>query len=117
MLCAAGLGAATPSSAQQYPARPIRLVVPTTPGGSVDTLARAIGPRLTERWGQQVVIDNRSGAGGTIATELTAKAPPDGYVLMLGTISSLCTNVSLQKKLPYDPLRDFAPVRWSLRKT
>ena len=85
-------------------------MVPTTPGGSVDTLARAIGPRLTERWGQQVVIDNRSGAGGTIAAELTAKSPPDGYVLMLGTISSLCTNVSLQKKLPYDPVKDFAPV-------
>lgn len=98
------------AGAQSYPAKPIRLIVPTTPGGSVDTLARTIGPKLTERWGQQIVVDNRPGAGGAIAGDLAAKAPPDGYLLMLGTIASLATNVSLQKKLPYDPLRDFAPV-------
>lgn len=98
------------AGAQTYPAKPIRLVVPTTPGGSVDTLARTIGPKLSERWGQQVVVDNRSGAGGTIAAEFTAKSPPDGYTVMLGTIASLGTNVSLQKKLPYDPVKDFAPV-------
>jgi tripartite-type tricarboxylate transporter receptor subunit TctC len=107
LLCALVAGAA---SAQQYPSRPIRLLVPSTPGGSVDTLARTIGPKLSERWGQQVIVDNRSGAGGVIAAELTAKAPPDGYLLMLGTIASLCTNVSLQKKLPYDPVKDFAAV-------
>ena len=110
LLCAICFGLAWPAAAQQYPSRPIRLIVPSTPGGSVDTLARTIGPRLTERWGQPVIVDNRAGAGGTIAGELVAKAPPDGYLLMLGTISSLCTNVSLQKKLPYDPMRDFAPV-------
>jgi len=110
VLCAGAIGATTPLAAQQYPVKPIRLIVPSTPGGSVDTLARTIGPRLTERWGQQVVVDNRAGAGGTIAAEVTAKSPPDGYVLMLGTIASLCTNVSLHKKLPYDPVRDFAPV-------
>jgi tripartite-type tricarboxylate transporter receptor subunit TctC len=76
----------------------------------VDTLARTIGPKLSERWGHQVVVDNRSGAGGTIAAEFTAKSPPDGYTVMLGTVASLATNVSLQKKLPYDPLKDFAPV-------
>jgi tripartite-type tricarboxylate transporter receptor subunit TctC len=96
--------------AESYPVRPVRLIVPSTPGGSVDTLARTIGPKLTERWGQQVVIDNRSGAGGVIAGETLAKAPPDGYTLMLGTIASLATNASLQKRLPYDPIKDFAPV-------
>ena len=96
--------------AQTYPTRPIRLIVPSTHGGSVDTLARTIGPKLTERWGQQVIVDNRSGAGGTIAAELVAKAPPDGYTLLIGTVASLGTNVSLHKKLPYDPVKDFAPV-------
>ena len=110
LLCAICFGPTWPAAAQQYPVRPIRLIVPTTPGGSVDTLARTIGPKLSERWGQQVVVDNRSGAGGTIAAEFTAKSPPDGYTLMLGTIASLGTNVSLQKKLPYDPVKDFAPV-------
>ncbi len=98
------------AAAQDYPARPIRLIVPSTPGGSVDTLARTIGPRLSERWGQQVVVDNRSGAGGIIAAELTAKAPPDGYTLIIGTVASMASNVSLARNLPYDPVRDFAPV-------
>ncbi|MGH8702224.1 MAG: tripartite tricarboxylate transporter substrate binding protein [Burkholderiales bacterium] len=102
--------AAPPAIAQQYPTRPVRLIVPTTPGGSVDTLARTIAPKLAERWGHQVVVDNRSGAGGTIAAEFTARSAPDGYTLMIGTIASLATNVSLQQKLSYDPLRDFAPV-------
>jgi tripartite-type tricarboxylate transporter receptor subunit TctC len=98
------------TAAQDYPSRPIRLIVPSTPGGSVDMLARTIGPRLNERWGQQVVIDNRSGAGGVIAAELTAKAPPDGYTLIMATIASMATNVSLSRNLPYDPVRDFAPI-------
>ena len=98
------------AGAQTYPAKPIRMVVPTTPGGSVDTLARTIAPKLAERWGQQVIVDNRAGAGGVVAAELTAKSPPDGYVVMLGTVASLATNVSLQKKLPYDPVKDFAAV-------
>jgi tripartite-type tricarboxylate transporter receptor subunit TctC len=102
--------AATGALAQTYPVRPVRLIVPTTPGGSVDTLARTIAPRLSERFGHQVVVDNRSGAGGTIAAEFTARSVPDGYTLMIGTIASLATNVSLQQKLSYDPLRDFAPV-------
>lgn len=98
------------AGAQSYPTKPIRLLVPSTPGGSVDTLARTIGPKLAERWGQQVIVDNRPGAGGAIAGELVARAPPDGYTLLIGTIASLGTNVSLQKKLPYDPIKDFAPV-------
>lgn len=96
--------------AQGYPSRPIRLIVPSTPGGSVDTLARTLGPRLSERWGQQIIVENRSGAGGTIAAEFTAKSAPDGYTLMLGTVASLATNISLYKKLPYDPVKNFAPV-------
>jgi tripartite-type tricarboxylate transporter receptor subunit TctC len=110
LLCGMLAAMSLPAAAQQYPSRPIRLIVPSTPGGSVDTLARTIGPKLSERWGQQVIVDNRGGAGGVIAAELTAKALPDGYLLMLGTIASLATNVSLQKKLPYDPVRDFAAV-------
>ena len=97
-------------AAQTYPTKPIRLLVPSTPGGSVDTLARTIGPRLAERWGQQVIVDNRPGAGGAIAAELVAKAPPDGYTLLIGTVASLASNVSLQKRVPYDPAKDFAPV-------
>jgi len=104
------LALAADAAAQGYPARPIRLMVPSTPGGSVDTLARTIGPKLSEKWNQQVVVDNRSGAGGAIAGELTAKAAPDGYTLLMGTVASLATNVSLQKKLPYDPVKDFAPI-------
>jgi tripartite-type tricarboxylate transporter receptor subunit TctC len=96
--------------AQDYPTRPIRIIVPSTAGGSVDTLARTVGSNLSQRWGQQVVVDNRSGAGGVIAGEITAKAPPDGYTLIMATIAAMATNVSLAKKLPYDPVRDFAPI-------
>ena len=95
---------------QPYPSRPVRLLIPSTPGGSVDTIARTLGPKVSERWGQQLVVENRPGAGGTIAGDLVAKSAPDGYTLLLGTIAALATNVSLQKKLPYDPLKDFAPV-------
>jgi len=110
-ILAAALAAATGTAmAQTYPVKPIRFIVPSTPGGSVDTLARTVGPRLADKWGQQVIVDNRSGAGGAIAGELVAKSPPDGYTLLVGTVASLATNVSLQKKLPYDPMKDFAPV-------
>ena len=104
------LVAAASAGAQDYPARPIRILVPSTPGGSVDTLARMVGNNLSERWKQQVVVDNRAGAGGIIAGELTAKAAPDGYTLIMATIAAMVTNVSLAKKLPYDPVRDFAPI-------
>ena len=101
---------ASSGQAQDYPSRPIRIIVPSTAGGSVDTLARTVGSNLSQRWGQQVVVDNRSGAGGVIGGEITAKAPPDGYTLIMATIAAMATNVSLAKKLPYDPVRDFAPI-------
>jgi tripartite-type tricarboxylate transporter receptor subunit TctC len=110
LLIAATLVVALPAAAQTYPSKPVRIVVVSTPGGSVDTLARAIAPRLSSKWSQQVLVDNRPGAGGAIAAELVAKAPPDGYTLMMGTIASLATNVSLYKSLPYDPVKDFAPI-------
>ena len=95
--------------AQPYPARPIRLIVSFAPGGSVDLVARLIGQKLTEAWGQQVVIDNRPGAGGNLSAELAAKAPPDGYTLYLCS-ASFVVNASLYRNLPYDPIRDFAPI-------
>ena len=111
MACCAMLAvSASPLCAQSYPTRPIRMLVPSTPGGSVDTLARLVGGKLAERWSQQVVVDNRPGAGGTIAADVTAKAPPDGYTLIMGTVAAIATNVSLYSKLPYHPLKDLAPV-------
>lgn len=110
IIIAAALTAACTAAAQNYPTRPIRIVVVSTPGGSVDTMARSIGPKLAERWSQQVLVDNRPGAGGAIAAEIVAKAPPDGYTLIMGTVASFATNVSLRKSLPYDPVRDFAPI-------
>jgi len=110
IIMTAALATTCSAAAQNYPVRPIRIVVVSTPGGSVDTMARTVGPKLAERWGQQVLVDNRPGAGGTIAAELVAKAPPDGYTLIMGTVASFATNVSLRKSLPYDPVLDFAPI-------
>ncbi len=92
-----------------YPERPIRIIVPFTPGGATDVLARMIGQKLTRAWGQQVIIDNRTGGTGVIAYEITAKANPDGYTLLFVAISH-AINPLLQKRLPYDTERDFAPV-------
>jgi tripartite-type tricarboxylate transporter receptor subunit TctC len=92
-----------------YPTRPIRLIVSFAPGGSVDGVARLIGRKLTESWGQQVVIDNRPGAGGNLSAELAARAAPDGYTLYMSS-ASLVVNPSLYRKVAYDPVRDFAPV-------
>jgi tripartite-type tricarboxylate transporter receptor subunit TctC len=96
--------------AQPYPSRPIRFIVPYTPGGLGDTFARAVGQGLSERLGQPVVIDNRPGASQAIGAELTAKAQPDGYTLFMGTQSGLVLNTIAKKSLPYDPVRDFAPI-------
>jgi tripartite-type tricarboxylate transporter receptor subunit TctC len=98
------------SSAQNYPSRPIRFIVPFPPGGGNDVMARIIGQKFTDAFGQQVVIDNRGGAGGNIGTETAARAAPDGYTLFLGGVGSHGTNPGLQSKLPYDPIKDFAPV-------
>jgi tripartite-type tricarboxylate transporter receptor subunit TctC len=96
--------------AQDYPAKAIRLIVPFPPGGGNDTIARMMGQKLAPALGQQIVVDNRPGAGGTIGAEQAAKAPADGYTLFLAGVASHGINPNLQKKLPYDPLRDFAGV-------
>ena len=108
--CAATVGVTNAQPAQSYPARPIRLVVPLVAGGPTDLLARIIGAPLGEVLGQQVVIDNRPGAGGNIGADLVAKAQPDGHSLFMGTSGPLSINISLYPKLPYDPIRDFAPI-------
>jgi len=96
--------------AQNYPTRPIRIIAQFTPGTSTDILARVIGQKLTETWGQQVVVDNRPGAGGVVGTELGAKAAPDGYTLTMAVSSAFGINPTLYAKLPYDAIRDFAPI-------
>jgi tripartite-type tricarboxylate transporter receptor subunit TctC len=96
--------------AQTYPDKPVRLIVPLSAGSAVDTLARIPAQKLSEMWGQQIVVDNRVGANGIIGTEAAAKAPPDGYTLVLTNDAALATSPALYPKLPYDPLRDFAPI-------
>ena len=100
---------ATPVHAQIYPARPLRVIVPFSPGGATDVPARIVAQRLSEALGQQVVIDNRPGAGGALGADAVAKAAPDGYTLLL-TATTHVISASLYKKLPYDAIRDFAPV-------
>jgi tripartite-type tricarboxylate transporter receptor subunit TctC len=95
---------------QGFPEKPVRFVVGFTPGGPSDILARALGQKLAERFGQPVVIENRPGAGGNLAAEAVAKSTPDGYTWLLGNNSILATNQSLYRSLPYDPVKDFAPV-------
>jgi len=102
--------AATVSFGQEFPAKPVRFVVGFTPGGPSDILARALGQKLAERWNQQVVIENRPGAGGNVAAEAVAKSAPDGYTWLLGNNSILATNQTLYGRLAYDPVKDFAPV-------
>ena len=110
VLTAAGLVAAQTACAQQYPAKPIRLVVPFPPGGFSDVFARIIGAKMNEPWGQQIVVDNRVGAGGNIGADIVAKSPPDGYALVMGTIGTHAINATLFSRLPYDPVRDFSAV-------
>ena len=100
---------ALPAVAQQYPTRPVRVVVGFTPGGGVDINARLLAPKLAEYLGQQFIVENRPGAGTNIANELVAKAPPDGYTLLC-TTAALAINMSLYSKLAFDALRDFAPI-------
>jgi tripartite-type tricarboxylate transporter receptor subunit TctC len=99
-----------PAVAQQYPVRPVRLVLGFAPGGASDTMARVVAIRLSENLGQPVVIDNRAGAGGNIAAEIVAHSAPDGYTMLLGNNGILAVNVSLYPKLGFDPVKDFAPV-------
>jgi tripartite-type tricarboxylate transporter receptor subunit TctC len=110
-LCAGLLYVASAALAQNYPSRPIRLVVPYPPGGNVDITARIITPGLGELLGQTIVVDNRSGAGGNLGAALVAKATPDGYTLLMGSSGPLAINpIVYAKRMPYDPLKDFAPV-------
>ncbi|HWI13689.1 MAG TPA: tripartite tricarboxylate transporter substrate binding protein [Burkholderiales bacterium] len=109
-LCAAALSAT--AFAQSYPARPIRVVVPFPAGGTADILARVVGQKMSETWGQQVVVDNRAGAGGNIAAEIAAKSKPDGYTLFLCTVGTHAIHQTLYRKLPFDPLKDFAGIAY-----
>jgi tripartite-type tricarboxylate transporter receptor subunit TctC len=93
-----------------YPAKPIRLIASQPPGGGIDAVARVVSTRLSEALGQPVIVDNRTGANGSLAAELTAKSPPDGYTIMLGAVGNLAVNAFFYKKLGYDPLKDLAPI-------
>ena len=101
---------ATPAPAQDYPARPITLIVPYAAGGGNDVMARIVAERMSRTLGQQIVIENKGGAGGSIATRQIAKAAPDGYTLGLGGTGTLAINPTLYPNVGYDPRRDFAPV-------
>lgn len=102
---------ATPSRAQTaWPSKPVRIVVPFAPGGTTDILARAMAPELSKAFGQQFVVENRAGAGGNIGADLVAKAPNDGYTLLMGTVGTHGINKSLYARMPYDPQKDFAPI-------
>ena len=112
LISAAMLPMATPASAQtqNYPDKPIRIVSPFPVGGIADTFAREIGKKLTEAWGQPVVVDNRTGAGGNIGADIVAKSAPDGYTLVMGNIGTHAVNVSLFPAMPFDTVKDFTPI-------
>jgi len=112
LIAAAMFAVSTLASAQaaKYPDKPIRIVVPFPVGGIADLFAREVGRKLTEAWGQPVVIDNRTGAGGNIGADIVAKSPPDGYTLVVGSIGPHAVNVSLLASMPFDPVKDFTPI-------
>ena len=107
---AGSVGAQPKPAAGEYPNRVVRIILPQPAGGGTDTVARSIAAKLTEAWGQQVIVDNRPGANGIIGTEAVAKSKPDGYTLLYGFTSMLTMNPSVYKSLPYDTLRDLAPI-------
>jgi len=109
LLCLAWI-ASSASAADAYPSKSIRMVVPFNAGGTTDILARAIGQKLSEVFGQQVVVDNRAGAGGNIGADVVAKSAPDGYTLLMGTVGTHAINPSLYAKMPFDHLKDFVPI-------
>src|SRR5689334_11360272 len=98
------------AQAQAWPSKPIRIVVPFPPGGPADLVPRLIGPKLTEAWGQPVIVENKPGAGGNIGMDVVAKSPPDGYTLVIGPNGNLVVNPHIYSNLPYDVTKDFAPV-------
>ena len=110
LLLAAAAPAVLAQSAANYPDKPVRLVVPFSAGGALDVVGRLLGQKLSEAWGRPVVIDNRTGAGGNIGAEFVAKSAPDGYTLLMSSVTTMAINMSLTPKPPYDFERDFAPV-------
>ncbi len=110
LLVIAGLIVTIPAHGQDYPGKTIRLIVPFAAGGSTDAIGRTLAQKLTETLSQQVVVDNRTGANGNIGTDIVAKAPPDGYTLLMAFDATMVINPSAYAKLPFDPIRDFAPI-------
>lgn len=108
LICGANSHAAQPPSA--FPTKPVRLIVPYPPGGGNDTIARIIGAQLSEIWSQQMIIDNRPGANGIVACQITAAAAPDGYTLLVANVATNAINAALYKKLPYEPIKSYAPI-------
>ncbi len=100
----------TAAAQTQWPSKPVRIVVPFAPGGTTDILARAVAPELSKAFGQQFIVDNRAGAGGNLGAEIVSKSAPDGYTLLMGTVGTQGINKALYEKLPYDPVKDFAPI-------
>ena len=110
-LAAAALAAfAAAAAAQSYPNKPIRIIVPYAAGGTSDILARQIGPKMTEAWGQPVVVENKPGANGNVGADFVAKSAPDGYTMLLADIGALCISPSVFPQLPFDPTKDFSPI-------
>lgn len=109
------VGSAVAQTTSSYPSKAIRMVIPFTPGGSADILGRAMGHELTNAWGQSVVPENVAGAGGSIGADRVAKAPNDGYTLLMGHVGTLAITPSLYPKLPYDPIKSFTPIAWVAR--
>jgi tripartite-type tricarboxylate transporter receptor subunit TctC len=110
LLALSSAALAQSSAVTAFPTKPVRIIVPQTPGGASDALARIVGQKLSEKWGQPVVIENRAGAGGNIGMDAVAKSPADGYTLLMSYVGSHAINVSIYKKLPFDPELDFAAV-------
>src|SRR5437879_13365670 len=108
-LAACAMLSASGALAQAYPSQPIKVVVPVTPGTGMDIIARAVGPRLSERLGQPIVVENKPGASGNIGAEMVAKASPDGHTVMI-TANTMLIAASLYRNVPYDPLTDFSPI-------
>ena len=106
----AACGFALPGAADTFPSKPARLIVPFPPGGPLDTTGRAIAQKLSEMWGQSVIVENKPGAGGNIGADFVAKSPPDGYTVVMGALSTHAVNPSLYPKMPYDAKKDFAPI-------
>ena len=106
----APLAAPSPAFAQSFPSKPVKLVVPFPPGGSLDNVGRLLAQKLSEAWGQQVVVENKPGAGGNVGADAVAKSPADGYTVVMGALSTHAVNPSLYAKMPYDAVKDFAPI-------